>query len=243
MSPPLATFLIELVNFLLLAGLLGWLLFKPVRAALEARQAAEKQRADALAARAADLDRLDSERQARSAAFEREMTAARAARLAAAEQGAAAIIDYARQAAERERIRATNALAHVEQAQIEKLAGAVAAASREAVVRLLAMIDTPDLETGLVRAACQQLQGLDGASLGAVVVESAQPLADCDRDAITTALGTRAASSAFRVVTDLGAGVRVTTAHGLVDASAAGIAADIERRLKARLAANSGESS
>ena len=36
MSPDLATFLFELVNFALLAGGLGWLFFRPVRKALDA---------------------------------------------------------------------------------------------------------------------------------------------------------------------------------------------------------------
>ena len=44
MSPTLSTFLFELTNFLLLAGLLGWLLFKPVRNALQERQASENAR-------------------------------------------------------------------------------------------------------------------------------------------------------------------------------------------------------
>jgi F-type H+-transporting ATPase subunit b len=239
-SPTLATFLIELVNFLLLAGLLGWLLFKPVRAMLLARKAAEQKQAADLAARQAEIDQAQTESRARTAAFEREMNDARATRLAAAEREAATILARARESAEREQQRATQALAHVEQAELEKLAAAVAAASREAITRLLAAIDAPDLEVGLVRAACRQLQNLDG-SLGAVVVESAKPLADHDRDAIAAAFGARATSCVFRVMPDLGAGVRIMTARGLVDASAAGMAAEIERRLNARLVTTSQE--
>lgn len=236
MSPTLATFLIELVNFLLLAGVLGWVLFKPVRTTLDARRATEAKRADDLAARAAALDRLETEWQIQAAAFEHEMTAARTARLAAAEAEATSIIARAREAAARAQTRSIQALAHVDRAAIEKLAAALAAVSRDAVVHLLATIDAPDLETAFVRAVCHELHQLDG-SLGAVVVESAKLLTDRDRDAIAAALAARSTSSVFRVVADLGAGVRVITARGLVEASASGMAADIERRLHARLAA------
>jgi F-type H+-transporting ATPase subunit b len=234
-SPRLATFLFELVNFLLLAAALGWLLFRPVRGMLQKRQAAEKQHAEEVAARRAEADRLRADWQQRHAALERELSDARAARMSAADQEAAAIVARAREAAERERDRTAAMLSHVERAQLEAIAQAVAEAARDAVARLLTAIDAPDLESSLVAAACRRLQALEGASVGDVIVESAAALAEPDRAAIAAALGTRAASTAFRVVPSLGAGVRVTTARGLVDASAAGVAAEAERRLRADL--------
>lgn len=237
MSPTLTTFLFELVNFLLLAALLGWLLFKPVRGMLQARQAADKQHADDLAARLVDADRMRADLQQREASFDAEMVKTRSARLAAADQEAATIIAKAREAAERERDRATKALAHLEPAELERLADAVATTSREIVGRLLASLEAPELEAALVRAASRQLQALDAPSLGAVLIESAKPLDASDRGAITTALGTRATSSDFRVVPDLGAGVRVTTARGLINVSATGIAAEAERLLARALGA------
>jgi F-type H+-transporting ATPase subunit b len=231
-SPTLATFLFELVNFLLLTGVLGWLLFKPVRGMLQARQAGEKKQADELAARAAEADRLRAAWRQRTAAFESEVTETRAARLAAAEREAAAIVAKAREAADREHDRAARTLAHVERAQLVKLADAVAAASREAVTRLLTALDSPDLDASFVGAVCHRLKTLDAKTLGAVLVESAKPVSEQARVAITGALAARASSLTFRVVPDLGAGIRITTARGLIDASAGGLAADVERRLK-----------
>jgi hypothetical protein len=103
------------------------------------------------------------------------------------------------------------------------------------VGRLLASLEAPELEAALLRAALRQVQALEVISLGAVLIESAAPLGASDRDVMTAALGTRATSLEFRVVPDLGAGVRVTTARGLVDVSAAGVAAEAERLLKLAL--------
>jgi F-type H+-transporting ATPase subunit b len=237
-SPTLATFLFELVNFILLAGLLGWLLFKPVRAALQARQTADKKHADDLAARAAETERLHAEWARRNASFETEITQTRARRLAAAEQEAAAIIARARDTADREREHAVKTLAHVEQAQLDRLADAIAAASRDAVARLLSALGSPGLESSFLRAACHRLEALEATPLGAVLVESARPLGDQERDTLTAAVGLRATSLTFRVVEDLGAGIRVITARGLIDASTAGVGAAAERRLKDALAAH-----
>jgi len=234
-SPTAATFLFELLNFLLLAGALGWLLFKPVRERIQARQAADRQHADEIAARTAEAARLQAEWQQRTEAFEREMTETRAARLSAAEHDAKAVVAQAREAAERERQRAAGSLAQIEDAQVQKLADAVAGATRESVARLLAAIDAPALESALVRNACARLHSLDGDSLGDVLVESSQPLADGDRAELAAALNARASTSTFRVTPSLGAGLRVTTARGLIDASSAGLAAEAERRLRAEL--------
>lgn len=235
MSPFVSTFLFELVNFLLLAWLVGWLLFKPVRAMLEGRQAEAKRLADELAEKTKQAEGLQVDWQQRHAALEQELTATRTSRLAAAEREAAAIIDRARQTAENERQRTARTLGHVERAQAERLAEAVAAASRDAVASLLASLDAPDLESGLVRAACRQIDRLGPGALGDVLVESAGPLADADRSVLVAALGPAAGTAEFRVVPPLGAGLRVTTARGLIDASAAGIAAEAGRRLKGQL--------
>jgi F-type H+-transporting ATPase subunit b len=232
----LATFLFELVNFLLLAGLLGWLLFKPVRAMLAARQAATAKQAEEAATHLADAERLKKELQQRTAAFEQEMAETRSRRLAAAGQEADAIVARARAAAERELERGQRVKAHLEQTEIESLAVVVAEAARDAVGDLLASLGSPTLDAGLVRAACDRIATLDTPTLGAVDIDSAAPLGDDDRAALTAALKNRASSVAFHVRKELGAGLTVTTARGLVDASAAGIAAAAERRLRTALA-------
>jgi F-type H+-transporting ATPase subunit b len=235
-SPSLATFFFELVNFLLLAALLAWLLFKPVRRQIESRQAAARQQAADIAARTAEADRLRDQWQQRHAALEEEVAATRAARVAAAEQEADAIVARAREAAGRERDRLVASLAQVERNEAGRLAAAAAAAAGDAVARLLTTIEGPDLESSLIRVACQRLEGLAGALPGAVVVESAHALADRDRDALVAALRRCSVAPVFRVVAELGAGLRVTTSRGLIDASAAGFAAAAERRLKSDLA-------
>ena len=64
-SPSLTTFLFEAANFLLLAAVLGWIFFRPVRAAIERRRAAlETERRDGERARA-DAERQLVEAEAR----------------------------------------------------------------------------------------------------------------------------------------------------------------------------------
>ena len=231
MSATVSTFLFELTNFLLLAGLLGWLLFKPVRTALQQRQAAEKTQIATLAAQTAEADRQRADLAQRQRAFEQEMAGLRAEHMAAVDQEAAAIRAGARDAANRERESTTRMLGHLEHAQAERLAAAVAAATRDSVERLLTSLGAPGLEAALIESACRQVRALDGRSLGAVLIESAQPLSADAETGLRAALDPRATDADFRVVPGLGAGIRMTTARGLVDASASGIASQAERLL------------
>jgi F-type H+-transporting ATPase subunit b len=223
MSPVAATFLFELANFLLLAALVGWLLFRPVRAALTARQQQEQERASALEKREQEITRKSEELAARSATFEETLATERKDRLAAADKEASEIVSHARATAERARDRSRRMLEHLEQAEVERLAGAVAAAAREAVARLLIDIESPALDHALLLAVCRKLEA-DGDPSAAVLVESAAPLEQTDRDALAKAARQDVRSVDFRVVPDLHGGLRVTTASGLIDASAAGIA-------------------
>jgi F-type H+-transporting ATPase subunit b len=226
-SPALTTFLFELANFLLLVTLLGWLLFKPVRQALEAQQAAEQQRTAVLEQREKAIADATSDLQQRRAGLEAETERLRRERLAQAETEATAVVTRARETANRERERGERMLADLERVQRDRLAAAVADAARDAVGRLLTSVGGQDLDRALAHAACRALGGID--QPGAVLVESAAALDDEIRGAITKAIGTRALSLDFRSEPALGAGLRVTTARGLIDASAAGIAAHAER--------------
>ena len=155
----------------------------------------------------------------------------RAEHLAAVEQEAAVIRAGARDAATRERDSMTRMLGHLERAQAERLAAAVAATTRDSVERLLTSLGAPGLEAALIDRACRQVRALDAGSLGAVLIESAQPLSADAETTLRSALDQRATSAEFRVLRRLGAGIRMTTAGGLVDASAAGIASQAERLL------------
>ena len=241
MSPTLATFLFELINVLLLIGLLGWLFFKPVRAALQAKQDAELARRNELASQLADAERQRAELERRLRAFETEMAQMRQAHLAAAAQEATATRAQARERDDRERESLMRALAQLERAQLGRLSAAVASTTRASVARLLTTLSGPDLDGSLVHAACRQLAALDGRSLGAVLVESAHPLGDADRAAVTAVLDGHAPAAQFRVVPDLGAGLRIVTSEGLIDASALGIAREAERMLTDALAAEAAE--
>jgi F-type H+-transporting ATPase subunit b len=241
MSPTVSTFLFELTNFLLLALLLGWLLFKPVRSALQTRQATAKQQAEDLAMRTAEAERLRADLGQRQRSLEEDIADVRKKRLAAAAQEADALIARAREAAERERDAVKHGLARLERAQLERLSAAVAVATRESIARLLATLNAPDIDASLVRAACRELERLQGTGLGPVLIESARPLADTTRGTIVAALNAHASVAEFRVVPDLGAGIRITTGHGLIDTSALGLARQAEGLVREALIAESFE--
>lgn len=239
MSSMVATFFFELINVLLLTGFLGWLLFRPVRAAVQARQEAERQRHDALAAQEAEMAQQRGDLEHRLRAFETDLAEARRQRLAVATQEAAGIRQAAHEAAARDHDTARRALAQLERSHLDRLSAAVAAVTRESVARLLASVDGPDLDAGLARAAARQLVAFDERALGAVLVESAHPLDDAARAAVSVGLGRHADSVEFRAVPDLGVGLRIVTAQGLIDASARGIAQEAEQLLTAWLAVDS----
>ena len=239
MSPTLVTFLFQLINVLLLIGVLGWLFFKPMRAVLQSKLDAEKQRRDQLATREAEVDQQRADLDQRLRAFDTDMAQLHQVHVTAATQEAAAIRAQAHEAAERERDGVRRSLVQLERAQLDRLSAAVAAATRESVARLLTTLSGPDLDVSLVRAACHRLEAVDGRPLGAVLIESAQPLGDAARATVTAALDGRAPSTQFRVVPDLGAGLRIVTSKGLIDASARGIAQQAERLLADALTVNS----
>jgi F-type H+-transporting ATPase subunit b len=226
------TFLFEAANFLLLAAVLGWLFFRPVRDALERRRAdLESER------RAAEEAHAQAEREARDARAKRaelegslEELRERVQREAEAERER--LVEAARAQMQRERETLKEELVAQRRAQARSLARDAAFAAREIVVRLLGEVEGPDLEHALLRAACAELEGLRSSGpLAPVVVESARAL---ETEAIATlaqAAGVAAADAAQRVDPDLVAGLRVLTARGLVDASAAGLAAQAERVL------------
>jgi len=241
MAPALATFLFELVNFLLLALLLGWLLFKPIRAFLEARRQAMDEQTAALRARETEIGERQAKLKERTAAFEASIDGEKQTRLEAARREGEAIVAEARASAARERERATRAMSQIEQNEIEQLADTVASVARDVVAALLDRLKTPGLDDSLLDAGLRQLGAVAGDALGSVRVESAHPLAEGRHQAVVEALRERAASLDFAVVPDLGAGVRITTARGVIDASASGIAAEAQRRFKDALAPPSSE--
>jgi F0F1-type ATP synthase membrane subunit b/b' len=232
-SPSLANFLFEAANFLLLAAALGWLLFKPVRRALDA----ERERHDREAEEERRL-RGEAEAMAREAALAREAASREAVRrreeiLAAANREAAQLLEEARRARSAERRALERELELAREAQAAALAGDLGRIAGESVARLLERLEGPPLDAALVRAACEELRALPPSVRRSALVEVARPLDEQARGLLKAALG---GDFQERRVGELGAGVRVITSAGQVDATAASIARLASRAVAAAAA-------
>jgi F-type H+-transporting ATPase subunit b len=236
------TFVFEAANFLLLAAVLGWLFFRPVRAALERRRSALEGEQRAAADARAEAERVLQETRARRAELEGSLEELRLRVEREAESERERLMDQARDQTRSERENAKGEIVSLRRAQARTLTRDAAFAAREIVVRLLAQMEGPELERSLRRAACRELETLRSAGpLAPVVIESAMALDDEDRAALAAAAGVDARDAAHRVDPELVAGVRVITARGLVDASAAGLAAQAEGILVSHLDRESSE--
>ena len=240
MSPAVATFLFEAANFLVLAAVLGWLFFRPVQAAIEQRRVAlEKERRDVDALRAKAQHAVD-EAEARRREIEASLEPLRAETHQEAERQAARLLADARARGEELHARLATELEALRREHARTLASDAAAAARSLVERLLDEIGGPELDAALVRAACARLAALPAEGrTGRVQVETARPLAADSRAAIVVALDAGAVLHE-RVVPELGAGARIVTPAGLVDATASGMAAWAERALRSRLLSGEG---
>ena len=153
MSPALANFVFEAANFLLLAALLGWVLFKPVRRALDAervRHEAEHQETERLRAEAELL--ADQTRHARQAA-ELEMEQRREEILTGAKHEASQLLTEARNTERAERQALELELEATRAAEATEFAGAVGGLAAEAVRNLIEALPGPSIDTMLIRAA------------------------------------------------------------------------------------------
>lgn len=241
MSPTLTTFLYEAANFLVLAAALGWLFFRPVRKALADRQqrfaAKEHQAAEQLA----QAQQAQQEAAAERANLQTELSALRAQELEAARQKADKILAEARASAARELESSRRQAAHLSESQQDTLSVAAATAAAEAVQQLMKQIGGPDVHAALVASACHQLAALQPESLAPVKIESEQALSAEAQAALNEALRTAAASADYRQVEDMGVGIRVTTAQGLIDASASGLARFARQALLQEMSLRSGK--
>jgi F0F1-type ATP synthase membrane subunit b/b' len=217
------TFLFEAANFLVLAAVLGWIFFKPIRQALAdrgARLIAEDQQADA---KLADANRIQQDIIEARSGLQRELDDLRNEKLEAVRSEADQIIADARATADRELEASRRQAARLSETEQARIAQAAVFAAAETVGRLLRQIASPELHTALLRSACQQLHALPQDRLKPVTVETAEPFGSEDRAVLDEALGPAAAGADVRTNTDLGVGVRVSTGQGLIDASAAGL--------------------
>lgn len=242
MSPSWVTFLFEAANFVLLAALLGWLFFRPVREALERRREGLEAAERDAAAKRAEAERTLAEATARRAEFEASLAELRERAREEGERERSRLLDAAREQAQRERAALATELAGLRRGQARRVKSDAAAAAREFVAQLLERIDGPELEQALRAAAGRELAKLAAAGpLAPVIVESAAALEQRSLDSLARAAGVDGAELSVRCVPELGAGLRVLTARGLVDASAAGLAVHAERALEARFDAEGEE--
>jgi F-type H+-transporting ATPase subunit b len=236
LSASWVTFLFEAGNFLLLAAVLGRLFFRPVREALERRRSELESEQSAAAEARADAERARQDTREKLAELEDSLEALRERARLDAEAERDRLIEAARDQMQRERDTLKGELVSHRRAQARSLARDAAFAAREIVVRLLERMDGPDLERSLMWAACEELEKLASAGpLAPVNIESARPLEHESLTILAHAAGVSPTSLDHHVDADLVAGIRVLTARGVVDASAAGLAAQAERLLVDRL--------
>jgi F-type H+-transporting ATPase subunit b len=230
------TFLFEAANFLLLAAVLGWLFFRPVRDALERRRSALESEQRAAAEARAEAERALREARARRTELEGSLEELRARVQREAESERERLVGAARAQMQHERETLKGELVSLRRAQARSLARDAAFAAREIVVRLLEEMEGPELEHTLLGAVCRELEKLrSSGSLAPVVVESARALNEEALAALAEAAGVSGTDARHHVDPALVAGLRIITARGLVDASAAGLAAQAERVLVSRI--------
>lgn len=246
MSTTWSTFLFETANFVLLAAVLGKLFFRPVRDALERRRSELEGERGAAADARADAERALGEVHAQQSEFEHSLEELRERTLREAEGERERLIERARGQMQGEREILKEELASLRRSQARSMARDAAFAAKEIMLRLFRGMQGPDLDEMLRGAATRELERLratssrssstgPSGSLAPVVVESATPLEPLALAALVEAAGVRAAQVRSRVTPELVAGVRILTARGLVDASAAGIAAQAESVLMNRI--------
>jgi F-type H+-transporting ATPase subunit b len=229
------TFAFEIANFVALAAVLAWLFFKPVRKAIEDQQAKARRLEEDAAQKLADAKRVGEEIDSQRQALASELEAMRSKVREAAKQEAEQILAEARAHAERERATLKRDALHIERAQTAKIASAVATATHDTMQRFLQQLEGPELEQTLIKAVCRELQTFSNNSLAPVTIESATSLDNEARELVNSSLGTAAKTAVFRVVPELKGGLRISTAHGLIDASATGLANFAEQSLSAEM--------
>jgi F-type H+-transporting ATPase subunit b len=227
-SPELANFLFEAANFLVLAGALGWVLFKPVRRALDAERARHAEALAEVERRSSELDAQQAKLTAERESLAAEAEAQRAELLEDARRKADEIREAARQASAGEQARVQRELDARRRAELEGLVEQVGSLAAETVRRLMRELSGPALDHALIRAAASELEGV----VGEATVEAARSLDGEARQLLDAALP---AGYRVQVRPDLGAGLRVSSASGQVDLSALGFAREVRRSLPREL--------
>jgi F-type H+-transporting ATPase subunit b len=194
-----STFLLELVNFLILVWILKRFFYAPVRRVLEERQARATAVLGEASARRAEAEQLRDAYEARQASWEQERGRARAdlEQELTAERGRRLEGLNQELARETEKVRVLAARAHEEARRHDQETALAQAAGFAA--RLLERVADRDLEARLLNLVIEDLARLPDADraalapavqdgVGAVRVQSAYVMSDVQRQALESAL-------------------------------------------------------
>ena len=227
-----STFVLELINFLILVWILKHFLYAPVKAAIEARReriAAELAEADSRRAEAEQMREAyearqqawEQERSAARAALDQELAAERARRLDALQAGLqgqrdkAAILDE-RRARDAERRVQEEALVLAARFG-SKLLGRLAGPELEARLAAMVIAELPAISEGHRQALAEGTADPAG-----VRIQSAYPLADMQRGALRNVLQTvagRDLTCRFSQEPELIAGLRISAGPLVIGAN------------------------
>jgi F-type H+-transporting ATPase subunit b len=224
------TIILEVVNFLVLVWILKHFLYQPVLDVVERRRAAVEETLAEAAKREESAEKLRRQFEGRLEAWQREKQAAqeKLQRELTQERSSAEGELRASLDAERERLLAIARQEELERARLheqEALKGAAKFASR-----LLGDLSGPDLEKRIVNLACAELvalpeeqrRALRNSRSDSIVVHSAYPLDEQQRDQLREALGTvvdRSVDPTFEHEPGLLAGVRIVMGDWTVGAN------------------------
>ncbi|MBD3672326.1 MAG: hypothetical protein HUJ26_02265 [Planctomycetaceae bacterium] len=235
MSPALTTFLFEVANFLILTVVLSWLLFRPVRSAIQKRRAQINEKETAADRKLKEAEQSRQEIEKRLGELDEELRRKRKTSQEQADQEAERILSEAREDVERQREALKRQLVTLEDARMDRISRIVADISGQAVRQLLQQAANSDLDRALLNEACQRLQSLTGDSLSPVIVESSRELSAEERESIQSACENRAEEIDYRQNEQMAFGLKISTSRGLIDISDSGIADFAKRSLTSEL--------
>ncbi|PQO25621.1 hypothetical protein C5Y96_22630 [Blastopirellula marina] len=242
MGDSLWTFAFEIVNFLMLAGLLGWFFFKPVRNAIEKERDETRRLEEQSKAKLSQAESIERDLNQQKQTVIEEIEKMRLAATASATQEREQILAKARAEANKELDLLKLKAIHIEQANASRLSQFIVEKTTAIISRLLQDIDGPELESALMGATVRQLEALSAETLSPVSVESAVELDSAAKERICVALKQPAKSVSFRVLPELIGGLRISTAQGLVDASIAGLSRYAKQELLDEVSQSPGHS-
>lgn len=231
MGDSLWTFAFEIANFVMLAALLSWFFFKPVRKAIEKQQNDVHQIEEQAKSKLAYAETLENELNQQRQSVTQELEHMRLSARASASEESERILANARAEVDRELDQIRIKALQIDQAQARHLAQFIAIKTTVAINKLLADINGPKLESALISAAVRQLETFSGEMLAPVSVASATELEDTVKQQLCAAVGQPINAVAFHVLPELIGGVRISTAQGLIDASISGLSRYTEQEL------------